>query len=207
MKNYNLKFITDLQTIANELTYHNDDSISLITQNDLEVFLKTFEGSGKLPFSYGISYLRSRMTNDYESLKSLVELRKKDIQEKLKQNESILKITDALNSVGSMLDQTNINSFPLSNYRQSLDALIEKLENDYCISVEDDDLTKPLTEAGKEMFAFLDALESEIKTESEDEILMPPKEEIAELVKKIFLDYDLATYLIFEARKFERTRN
>jgi len=203
MKNYNLKFITDLQTIANELTYHNDDSISLITQNDLEVFLKTFEGSGKLPFSYGISYLRSRMTNDYESLKSLVELRKKDIQEKLKQNESILKITDALNSVGSMLDQTNINSFPLSNYRQSLDALIEKLENDYCISVEDDDLTKPLTEAGKEMFAFLDALESEIKTE----ILMPPKEEIAELVKKIFLDYDLATYLIFEARKFERTRN
>jgi hypothetical protein len=203
MEKYNLKFIAELQAIADEITYHNDDSISLITENDLEVFLKTFEGSRKRTLSYGISYLKSRMTNDYESLKELVELRQKDILEKQKQNESILKITDALNSVGTMLDQTTINSFSLSDYRQSLDALIEKLENDYCVSVEDEDLTKPLTQAGKEMFNFLDALESEIK----DEILMPPKEEIAELVKKIFLDYDLATYLIFEARKFERTRN
>jgi hypothetical protein len=203
MEKYNLKFIAELQAIADELTYHNDDSISFITEKDLEVFFKTFAGSGKLTFSY----LRSRMTNDYGCLKALVELRQKDIQEKQKQNESILKITDALNSVGTLLDQTTINSFPLSDCRQSLDALIEKLETDYCVSVDDEDLTDRLIQAGRDMDTFFDALENESKTESEDEILMPPKEEIAELVKKIFLDYDLATFLIFEARKFERTRN
>lgn len=200
-----LKFIKDLQEIANDITYNNGGSVNFITEKDIQSFFETFAGSKKLAFSYGVSYLKSRMTNDYEILKKLVELRQKDIQEKQLQNEGILKITNALNDVGNMLDQTSVNLFPLSDYRQSLDSLIEELEEEYCIAIDEEDYTEKFNQAGKEMLLFFENLESDIKNEPE-EALMPPKEEIAELVKKIFLDYDLATFLIFETRKFERNR-
>jgi hypothetical protein len=200
------KFIQDLQDIVDELTFSNDNSISFISENDLEFFFKTFQPANQTTFKNGISFLRSRMQKDYDCIGTLVKQRKQDIQEKLLQNESIMKITDALNTVGNMLDHTLVNSFPLSDYRQSLDALIKELEEDYCIAV-DEDLTDRFTQAGKDMVTFLDALESDSETFIQDEILLPPKEEIAELVKKIFLDYDLATYLIFQARKFERNKN
>jgi hypothetical protein len=200
------KFIQDLQDIVDELTFKTDNSISFISEKDLEFFFKTFQPENQITFKNGISFLRSRMQNDYDCIGTLVKQRQQGIQEKLHQNESIMKITDALNNVGNMLDQTSVNSFPLSDYRQSLDALIKELEEDYCIAV-DEDLTDRFTQAGKDMITFLDALENDSENSSQNEILLPPKEEIAELVKKIFLDYDLATYLIFQARKFERSKN
>jgi hypothetical protein len=200
------KFIQDIQDIVDELTFKNDNSISFISENDLEFFFKTFQPANQITFKNGISFLRSRMQKDYDGIGTLVKQRQQDIQEKLHQNESIMKITNALNNVGNMLDQTSVNSFPLSDYRQSLDALIKELEEDYCIAV-DEDLTDRFTQAGKDMITFLDALENDSENSSQNEILLPPKEEIAELVKKIFLDYDLATYLIFQARKFERSKN
>lgn len=201
------KFIQDLQDIVDELTFSNDNSISFLSENDLEFFFKTFQPTNQITFKNGISFLRSRMQKDYDCIDILVKQRQQDIQEKLLQNESIMKIIDALNAVGNMLDQTSVNSFPLSDYRQSLDALIKKLKEDFIAVAVDEDLTDRFTQAGKDMITFLDALESDSETFIQDEILLPPKEEVAELVKKIFLDYDLATYLIFQARKFERNKN
>ena len=153
------KFIQDIQDIVDELTFKTDNSIRFISENDLEFFFKTFQPENQITFKNGISFLRSRMQNDYDCIGTLVKQRQQDIQEKLHQNESIMKITNALNNVGNMLDQTSVNSFTLSEYRQSLDALTEELKTKYCITQVDVDLTDKFNQAGVEMGYFLSALE------------------------------------------------
>lgn len=155
-----LKFIQDLQDIVDELTFKTDNSISFITEEELKkIVFSLYDKENNTNHAITLDFIISRMQFDYDCIGTLVKQRQQDIQEKLHQNESIMKITNALNNVGNMLDHTSVNSFPLSEYRQSLDALTEELETKYCITQVDVDLTDKFNQAGVEMGYFLSALE------------------------------------------------
>lgn len=162
-------FIQDLIDLESELHYCQNEFSIVMSKSEIVAFLQAYKSADYEPHQKAFDVFKESLLGGYKALQPLVEQRGACIQERMAQNEKIAQIIAALNLASELLDQTSINSFSLSGYCQSLDALSASLERAYCIPPEniDVDLGSRYLEIGKAIKSFLDGVALSIENKKQ----------------------------------------